>query len=115
MYVTDGILMASWRKLKKAPYDFLGWPYVDGSKAAIKAVSPLNEEVAKLEFNLRPVGMVFEKGSRIRILITGADAGNSKQVEVFPPPSMTIFSGLNSESKISLPILKNINLLSVIN
>jgi len=115
MYVTDGVLMASWRKLKKAPYDFLGWPYVDGSKAAIKAVSPLNEEVAKLEFNLRPVGMVFEKGSRIRILITGADAGNSKQVEVFPPPSMTIFSGLNSESKISLPILKNINLLSVIN
>lgn len=105
IFVTEGVMMASWRALAKPPYDNLGLPYLDGREQTIKNTPPLNAGIATIELDLNPVGMLFEKGSRIRVAITGADADNYYQDPIYPPPKVTLVSGGMNPSKISLPIL----------
>ena len=113
IFVTDGAMLASWRQLTAPPFNYLGWPFSDGSRAAQDATPPLSAGADVLRFKLVPAGMVFEKGSRIRVLITGADADNWYQEEISPAPQITIFTGKTKGSKISLPLVEDIDALSV--
>ena len=75
----------------------------------VEQTPPLSSGIATLEFSLFPVGIVFEKGTRIRIAITGADADNYIQTPVNPAPEITVFSGGNHKTKITLPMIKDIS------
>ena len=112
-FVTDGVMLASWRKLIDPPFESFGWPHADGSVAALQSTPPLNAGVDTMKFRLVPAGMVFEKGSRIRVLITGADADNFYQEELAPAPDITIHTGKVQGSKISLPLVKSLDRLNI--
>lgn len=51
--------------------------------------------------------MLFEKGSRIRLAITGANEGSTFQQVLDPAPTLTVFSGGVRASTLSLPLLEN--------
>ena len=106
IFVSDGKLKASWRALSPAPFNTLGLPYASGSKKLISSMPPLHAGPTMMTFNLASTGMVFEKGSRIRLLIIGADAGSYYQQEITPAPELTIFSGPTLTSKLSLPLIE---------
>lgn len=110
-YVTSAAMHTSWRNAP-APYDSLGWPFLDGSRVAMAAAPSLREGITNIKFRLIPAGMVFEKGSRIRVLITGADADNFIQEPLSPAPDITVMMGPAHSSKISLPIVNDINQLA---
>ncbi len=107
-FVTEGKLKASHRVLTEAPYDTFGLPWHDRRKHVVEATPPLNEqEATELKLWLSPTAFTFEKGSRLRVAIVGADADFSYQEPVDPAPVVTIVSGGKFKSGIELPILMN--------
>ncbi len=109
IFVSDGKLQASWRALSPAPFNTLGLPYASGSKKLVDSMPPLHAGPTTMTFNLKSTGMVFEKGSRIRLLITGADAENYYQQAITPAPALTVFSGPTLTSQLSLPLLDTLD------
>ena len=82
---------------------------VHGSKEVVESTPPLNQvDKATLSFYLKPIGIVFEKGSRLRVAITGADADFHPPKTFTPAPDITVFSGGRHNTKISLPIFTGI-------
>lgn len=41
-YLTDGVIRSSHRKLGHPPYDKMGLPWLDGSRAAVESTPPLS-------------------------------------------------------------------------
>lgn len=106
LFVVEGMIMASWRQLAEAPYENFGWPYLAGTREAIEATPDFNAGVARLNFALKPTGAIFEKGTRLRIAITGADKDNViPDEELDPPPELTVFTGGPYVSRISIPFV----------
>lgn len=113
-FIADGKLQASWRTLLPAPqFNSFGWPQLDYSEVAVSSTPPFNSEIATIRVALKPTGRIFEKGSRIRIAITGADADNWVQDIVSPAPELTLFMGPEAPSKITLPIMHDVSKLSI--
>jgi len=105
-YLTEGILKASYRKLREPPYDNLGLPYQGASKKDIEKL-----EVGmptELVFDMHPTSNVFDAGNRIRITITCADKDNAETVEIYPPPAITLYRNAEHASYIILPIISEI-------
>ncbi len=107
-FITEGKLKASHRVLREAPYEFFGLPWQDRREKVVKATPPLdNKTPAELKFRLQPTAFTFEKGSRLRVAIVGADADFSYQEPVDPAPVVTIVSGGKYTSGVELPILED--------
>jgi putative CocE/NonD family hydrolase len=101
-FVTDGMIKASGGRLGPAPYRNFGLPY----HPRMIETEPLRlspREPRELVFDLMPTSIVFRKGHRIRLTITGADRDN------FPPPrtppTVTLHRSRRHASLIELPVI----------
>jgi len=109
-FITEGVILASRRALIKPSYNNLDMPYADNRKAVVEKTPPLTTtKPVRLALYLQPTGVLFEKGSKIQISITGADADSSFQKPVSPTPVHTIHTGGSHISKISLPLISQSN------
>ena len=52
-----------------------------------------------------PTGYRFDRGHRIRLVITHADADNALVVPQTPRPEVKVFFGGEHASEVSLPVL----------
>ena len=112
IYITDGMTLASHRTLGEPVFDNFGLPHLKRDPEAIKAAAPFNAGIAMIKIPLTHAGIVFEQGSKIRIAITGADAGAYLQTAIDPAPEYTVYTGGQHESWISLPLVKDTSDLS---
>ncbi len=102
-YVTEGMLRAMHRATGEAPPNYWSdWPYHPYTRAAARLLRP--GERVTLEIGLLPVSWVFERGSRLRVSIAGADAQHFPQVPHGRPPKLEICCGGADGSTISLPL-----------
>jgi len=104
--ITDGCLRASHRKVSKPPFDNMSLPFHSHFKEDAAPI-PKGEHV-NLVFALMPASNVFNKGHRIRVTITCANAGWDELLEETPAPIITIYRDQQEPSGISLPIIKEI-------
>ena len=104
-YLTDGIIRSSHRKLGQPPYDKMGLPWLDGSRAAVESTPPLDRnQPSVLKFTMYPTAARFQRGHRLRIVITGADAHSNLTIPYDPPPEITVWTGSDAASRIVLPV-----------
>ncbi len=98
-----GRLAASYRKTGTAPYDTLGLPWITGLSADHAPLAPGRE--VDLDFALTPVSRVISAGSRLRVVVTGADPRqrNLADLRKDPAPRISVVSGRNG-SWIELPL-----------
>lgn len=91
-YVTEGSLRALHREgLSRSPDYVATWPVNTYDRASARLMTP--GEPARLVFSLLPVSWTFAQGSRIRISLTGSDAGHAPQVPHGRPPRLEILRG----------------------
>lgn len=108
VYLTDGVVRASHSALGEAPYDKFGLPFLTSSAADVEAAPALNEGPLMLTFDLQPIANRFEKGHRIRIVITGADADNNMTFPFVPAPTQSLHLGGAEPSRIELPVMPQV-------
>jgi putative CocE/NonD family hydrolase len=105
-YVTEGDLRASHRRLRQAPYSNFGLPYQTHDEADQESV-PAGEPF-ELTFSLLPTSYRFPAGSRIRITVAFADAGNFDTPVLSPAPSLHLLRDENHLSCMELPIVQSV-------
>jgi uncharacterized protein len=103
-YLTEGNLRASHRKLSPSPFDVLGLPYQSHLQADQEMV-PAGEPI-ELTFSLLPTSYQFRSGSRIRITVAFADAGNFDTPILTPAPTLQILKDKDHASYVELPIIQ---------
>ncbi len=104
IYVTEGDLRASHRKLSQAPFNNLGLPYhshYQSDQEPVPAGNPI-----ELVFSLLPTSYQFHSGSRIRITIAFADAGNFDTPILTPAPTLQLLRDTGHPSLVELPIVQ---------
>ncbi len=101
-YVSEGILRASQRKRRPAPWKNFGLPYHSHAKADVQTLSP--GEVVELEFFLLATATTFKKGDRVRLAIMGADADNTESLLFEEIPTVTLHYGGERKSSLVLPV-----------
>jgi len=101
VYISEGLLRASHRKLSAAPFDNLGLPYHRSFKEDIEK---LPSEPAELVFDLLPTSKVFAANHRIRIAITCADRDNAETLVLTPAPEVRLYRNATLASYVELPI-----------
>ena len=101
-YVTEGNLRASHRALGKAPFDNLGLPYHRSYEEDV-APMPVGEPV-ELVFDLLPTSRLYPRGSRIRLTIACADAGNFETPILNPAPEIYLQHNARHASFIDLTL-----------
>jgi len=102
-YLSEGILRASHRAQSEAPSDNLGLPYRRHYQAELESI-PSGEPV-ELVLDLLPTATLFSAGSRIRITIACADAGNFDTPQLDPAPELRLLRDAVHASAIDLPIV----------
>lgn len=102
IYVTEGVLRASHRRLATPPFKNFGLPWPASGTAD---QSPLPAEPAELVFDLHPTAKRFRQGHRIRVTIQGADRDTHIQVHPVPPPMVAIYRDAGHPSRIVLPVV----------
>jgi hypothetical protein len=102
-YVTEGDLRASHRKLSQAPFRNFRLPYQAHNRCDVEPV-PTGEPF-KLDFSLLPTSCRFHAGSRIRITLAFADAGNFATPILTPAPTASILRDASHPSQVELPIV----------
>ena len=106
-YVTEGALRASHRSTADPPYDNLGLPYHDYYQShlvAIPAAVPF-----KVTMDLEPTGFEFPAGSRLRLTIAFADAGNFNTPIVEPAPEVELIRETDHLSRLDLRAVARIS------
>jgi hypothetical protein len=101
-YVTEGMLRASQRERREAPWNNLGLPWQRVNASDAKPLAP--GEVAELVFDLLPTATLFNAGHRIRVTIMGADADNTEPPPVRGWPTIAVHRTAQHRSAIQLPI-----------
>lgn len=101
-YVTEGVLRALHRK-ESEPQRFQKWtwPFRDFSRE--NAAPLVIGEPARLRFALLPTAWAFQRGSRIRLSIAGADCDHYVQLPHGRPPVLGIKRGGSMASALTLP------------
>ena len=102
--IAFGRLALSHRKTAKPPFDTLGLPWHSGLE---RDVAPLPVGTrAQLDFDLTPVARVIPAGSRLRLVVTGADPRqrNLAEIRQTPPPNIAVHLGGALGSRIELPV-----------
>lgn len=101
-YITDGVLRASHRLESEPPFNNIGLPFHRHFKEDVTPIS--KDEIIKLSFDLMPTANVFNKGHRIRLTVTCANAGWDELLEVTPSPTITLYRNKKFASHIILPV-----------
>jgi putative CocE/NonD family hydrolase len=101
-YVTEGALLASHRLTHDAPFDNLGLPY---HRSYAQDEAPLTGEPVELVFDLHPISIVFQEGSRIRLTLTCADKDNVLTPAAPNAPVMTVYRNSVYSSFLILPVI----------
>ena len=102
--LTDGVIRASHRELGQPSYDALGLPRTDSTSRIVTNTPPLGDVPERLTFDLHPTAVRFQRGHRIRLVITGADAHTNLTIPQEPPPLISLWSGSEYPSRVLLPI-----------
>jgi predicted acyl esterase len=102
--IAFGRLNLAHRKLAQAPYETLGLPWHSGRAGDTQRLDP--GETARLSLALTPVSRVVPAGARLRMTIAGADPRqrNLAEIEIEPPPEITVLRGGIDASRIELPL-----------
>ena len=99
-YNMHGRLRASQRRESSPPYDNLGLPWHPFRASDAQPLVP--GEPAELRFDLLPISMVFEKGHKLRLVLTFADAVTPR---LDPVPTVTVYRDAQHPSTITLPVI----------
>lgn len=99
-YQMHGRLRASQRTESSPPYDNLGLPWHPFRERDAQPLVP--GEPAELRFDLLPISMVFEKGHKLRLILTFADAVTPR---LEPVPTVTVYRDAQHPSTITLPVI----------
>lgn len=105
-YITDGLLRASRRAEAAPPFDNMGLPFHTHFEEDVIYIP--EDEVIKLTFDMMPTANVFNKGHRIRVTITCANAGWD-ELPSEEPATITMMWNARYPSRISLPIVKSLS------
>ena len=103
VYVTEGQLRASHRRLAEAPYDRMGLPYHRSHAEDLVPLVP--GEPVELCFDLQPTSVVFREGHRIRVTVTCADKDTFATPVLDPAPEVSVLRGPTRPSHIVLPVI----------
>ena len=101
-YLTEGDLRASHRGLAQAPFNTFGLPYqshVQADQLPVPAGKPM-----ELTFSMLPTSYHFHPGSRLRITVAFADAGNFDTPVLTPAPTIHLLRDADHPSHVVLPI-----------
>jgi putative CocE/NonD family hydrolase len=101
-YVSEGALRASHRALAKPPFVNKGLPWHPSRE---QDMLKLPSEPVELVFDLFPTSIVFRRGHRIRLTITGADKDNTATPMLSPTPVLTVHRSGARASYLVLPVL----------
>jgi putative CocE/NonD family hydrolase len=103
-YVTQGILRASHRRPGQAPFENFGLPWFDHFESELQPI-PSGEPI-ELVFDLLPTAYQFQPGSRIRVTVSFADAGNFETPILEPAPTLQLLRDTAHPSYVELPVVK---------
>jgi uncharacterized protein len=106
--LTHGRLRASFRSEQSPPYkNFMGLPYHRGNREDVKPLEP--GKAARMRLDLLPTSAIVKRGHRLQLTIAGADPRQrSRTVQFDPPPTITVFSGRERGSSLSLPVVTDL-------
>jgi len=99
-----GRLMVSHRAVAEAPWQSFGLPWHSGREADV-APLPVGE-TGRLTIAMQPLSHRVAAGSRLRLLVTGADPRqrNLAEIREDPAPQITLVDGWEAGSRIDLPL-----------
>ena len=100
-YVTEGQLRASHRATATPRWNNLGLPWHPSRQSDVRPLVP--GQPAKLSVVLQPTATLFNRGHRLRIAVTGADADNTEPPPVQGRATITILRDAAHPSGVSLP------------
>jgi uncharacterized protein len=103
-FVSDGVMLASHRKLGTPFYNAFGVPWSSSTKADVDTTAPINTTVGDLEFSLQPSALEFAKGHRIRLVVTGADANTNLTIPYAASPVISVHLGTREGSRLVVPV-----------
>jgi uncharacterized protein len=100
---------AAMRKTGKAPYETLDLPWMTGLAADFAPLVP--GKAVEVDFPLTVVSRVVPAGSRLRLVVTGADPRqrNLPQLKLDPPPSISVETGGSGGSWLELPLQRSMD------
>ena len=101
-YITEGDLRASHRKLGQAPFNNFGLPFQSHYQADQQSVAA--GEPFEMVFTLLPTSYRFHAGSRIRITLAFADAGNFDTPILNPAPVLQLLRDAGHPSFVEIPV-----------
>jgi hypothetical protein len=106
--LTHGRLRASFRAEQSPPFkNFMGLPYHRGNREDVKPLEP--GKAARMRLDLLPTSAIVKRGHRLQVTIAGADPRQrSRTVQFDPPPTITVFSGREGGSSVSLPVVTDL-------
>lgn len=99
-YHMHGRLRASLRKEQDAPYDNLDLPWHPMCECDVEPLTP--GQPTRLRFDLLPMSVSFQRGHRIRLVLTFADSATPR---LDPPPTITIHRDAEHASSLVLPVI----------
>jgi putative CocE/NonD family hydrolase len=102
-YVTEGALRASHRAAAEPPYDYLELPYHDHCQSHLAAIP--RGEPFEVALDLEPTGFEFPSGSRVRVTIAFADAGNFDTPILEPAPGVELLHDTQHPSRVDIPAI----------
>jgi len=102
VYVTEGVLRASHRKLAAPPFKNFGLPWPRSHR---EDIAPLPSAPTELVFDLLPTAKRFKAGHRIRVTVQGADRDTYRKVYPNPPPMVAIYRDRSRQSRVVLPLV----------
>ena len=105
IYITEGILRTSHRKLSRPPYNNLGLPFHSHYQSDLQPLPP--GQPAELVFSLLSTSYRFPKGSRIRVSVAFADADNFETPVLDPAPKLQVLRDQEHASFVKLPIVQS--------
>ncbi|MEM6414855.1 MAG: CocE/NonD family hydrolase [Pseudomonadota bacterium] len=101
-YLSHASIRAKHAATGEAPFDTAGMPWLPSSKETLAEAKKMNEETVRLPMAMQPIANLFEKGHRVRIVITGPDIDNDLFFPRFPAPTHTIMTGGENPSILKL-------------
>ena len=102
--MTEGILRASNRAVREAPFDDGGIPWHPNLRSDQVNLAP-NVPV-KLELALYPLSNFVRRGHRLRVTINNFDSGSGWDTpEIRPAPTVTLYHDAQHPSSITLPFI----------
>jgi hypothetical protein len=98
-----GRLRSSHRRLGTAPYDYLGLPWHRSFREDHEPLVPGTPQ--EHVFDLLPTSTIVAPGSRLRLVVTGADPRQRTHLAFDPPPAVTLHTGGAMASYVELPVV----------